>query len=136
MTAKIHPGYRWLPLRLQYALTSWRALKQAGRTPLILGALRNASLSFVPLPKLDVVCSSPIARSVKCKNEQLLNWPADLGRPFWLPPTVTATVSDHLQLGYRCPATVPTGSRISLCERQFRTPARAQRLVRSAQDVV
>jgi hypothetical protein len=31
---------------------------------LILGALRNAPLSFVPLPKLDVVGSSPIARSL------------------------------------------------------------------------
>ena len=75
-------GYRWLPLRLEYALTSWRVLKQAGRTPLILGAIRDAPLSFVPLPKLDVVGSSPIARSVKSANEQLLNWPADLGRPF------------------------------------------------------
>ena len=58
-------GYRWLPLRLEYALTSWRGLKQAGRTPLILGALRNARISFVRLPKLDVAGSSPVApRSV------------------------------------------------------------------------
>ena len=75
-------GYRWLPLRLDYALTSWRILKQAGRTALILGALRNAPLSFVPLPKLDVVGSSPIARSVKLSAKHLLNWPAGLGRPF------------------------------------------------------
>ena len=57
-------GYRWLPLGLEYALTSWRVVQQAGRTPLILGALCNAPLSFVRLPKLDVVGSSPIARSV------------------------------------------------------------------------
>ena len=57
-------GYRWLPLGLEYALTFWRVLKQAGRIPLILGALRNTPISFVPLPKLDVVGSSPIARSL------------------------------------------------------------------------
>jgi len=35
----------------------------------------------VPLPKLDVVRSSPIA--LFCENEQLLNRPADLGL-FWV----------------------------------------------------
>jgi hypothetical protein len=58
------PGYRWLPLGLDYALISWCVQNQAGRIPLILSALRNAPLSFVRLPKLDVVGSSPIARSV------------------------------------------------------------------------
>jgi len=43
---------------------SWRVLKQAGRTALMLSALGNAPISFVPLPKLDVVGSSPIARSL------------------------------------------------------------------------
>ena len=58
-------GYPWLPLRLDYALTSWRVLKQAGRTPFVLSALRNAPVSFMPLPELDVVGSSPIARSLE-----------------------------------------------------------------------
>jgi len=58
-------GYRWLPLGLGYALRSWRVLKQAGRTALMLGALRNVPISFVPLPRLDVVGSSPIAPSLE-----------------------------------------------------------------------
>ena len=43
---------------------------------------QSSSLSFVRLPKLDVVGSSPIAHSVKRLNKQLLNWPAGFGRPF------------------------------------------------------
>jgi hypothetical protein len=73
----------------------WRVLKQAGRTPLILSALRNAPVSFAPLPKLDVAGSSPVARSVKLQNEHLLNWPAEIGRPCCKPPTVTATEIDR-----------------------------------------
>jgi hypothetical protein len=64
----------------------------------------------VPLPKLDVVGSSPIARSVKLCNQRLLHWPADLGRPFYQAATVTAAETDHLSLGYSCPATLPTHS--------------------------
>src|SRR5690349_2320353 len=40
------------------------------------------------LPKLDVVGSSPIARSSNPSNKYLLKRPADLGRPFLLPATV------------------------------------------------
>ena len=49
---------------------------------LILSAYRNGPLVFVPLPKLEVVGSSPIARSVESHNKQLLNWPAEISRPF------------------------------------------------------
>ena len=95
-------GYRWLPLGVEYAPKSWRVLKQAGRTPLILSALRNAPISFVRLPKLDVAGSSPVARSVKLRNKHLLNWPVDLGRPFYHPPTATGHGNRRGSAGYRC----------------------------------
>ena len=123
-------GYRWLPLRLDDALMSWRVLKQAGRIPFILSALGNAPLSFVMLPKLDVVGSSPIARSLTARNMQLLNWPADLGRLFYAPATVTTTETARAVVGYRCLAIAVTASRISLFERRFQAAARAHRLVR------
>ena len=44
------PGYRWLPLRLEYALKCWRVLQQAGRTPLILSALGNVPLFSCRFP--------------------------------------------------------------------------------------
>jgi hypothetical protein len=85
----------------------------------------------VPLPKLDVVGSSPIARSVNTRNEQLLNWPAGLGRFFYPPATVTTTATACAVVGYRCLAIAVAASRISLSERRFRRPAGAQLLVRS-----
>jgi hypothetical protein len=42
------------------------------------------------LPKLDVVGSSPIARSVTHYHDHLRKRPAGLGRPFFVVPTVTA----------------------------------------------
>ncbi|MEP6496253.1 MAG: hypothetical protein ABJF01_26525 [bacterium] len=54
-----------------YALRATNAGRHdAGRTPLIIGDLRNAPISFVPLPKLDVAGSSPVARSL----EVVGNW--------------------------------------------------------------
>jgi hypothetical protein len=48
---------------LDAAPNRWRMLKHAGRTVLILGALRNAPVRVATLPKLDVAGSSPVARS-------------------------------------------------------------------------
>jgi len=56
-------GAPWGPLMIDAAPNRWRMLKHAGRTVLILGALRNAPVRVATLPKLDVVGSSPIARS-------------------------------------------------------------------------
>ena len=99
-----------------YTVDSWRVTQ---RTP-----------CFVPLPKLDVVGSSPIARSVKLSDEHLLNWPADLGRLFCQPATVTATATNRVGAGYRW----RTGCRkvllISLSENGFRVDLRALQLVR------
>src|SRR6185437_7426637 len=56
-------GAPWGPLMLDAAPNRWRMLKRAGRTVLILGALRNAPVRVATLPKLDVAGSSPVARS-------------------------------------------------------------------------
>src|SRR5919197_4350376 len=57
-------------------------MKRAARPQREIGGRRSQSLLFRLFPKLDVVGSSPIARSVKLSDKHLLNWPADLGWPF------------------------------------------------------
>jgi hypothetical protein len=94
---------------------------------MILSALRNARVVFVPLPKLDGVGSRPIARSLTREMSIYLTR---------LPVSPGLFSTGRLSFGYRCPATFPASSWIFLCERRFRTPAIAQRLVRLAQDVV
>ena len=78
-------GDRRGPLTLDSALIRWRVLKQAGRPPLKISDLRSVPVSFATLPKLDVVGSSPIARSLSCRRVNLLRKSAtDLGGRFFV----------------------------------------------------
>jgi hypothetical protein len=78
------------------------------------------------------VGSSPIARSVNARNEQLLNWPAGLGGPFLLPPTVT----DRAPLGYRCSLIAAVQACISFAACKFRGSSKRDRLVRLSRNLL
>jgi hypothetical protein len=58
-------GDRWGPLTLEFAPNRSRIQNQAGRFPLKINDLRNDSIVFAQLPKLDVAGSSPVARSAR-----------------------------------------------------------------------
>jgi hypothetical protein len=66
----------------EYPRNSWRLLHRAALLHRGIGAHSTHPLLFVLLPKLDVAGSSPVARSINEVIPELLEWLADLGRPF------------------------------------------------------
>jgi hypothetical protein len=76
-------GAPWGPLMLDAAPNRWRMLKHAGRTVLILGALRNAPVRVATLPKRD----GALARRAEWRRQ----WP---GEPL-LRSRETASLTGH-----------------------------------------